>query len=154
MPITTYNQWQLRPLVCICMASPQPLFWVVLQRNLLMCLVTPGNASDSTRACPWLWSGQTLPAYWHMCKFDLTLSVLFFPLVAFNVLTSIAACHLSLCWRKAVAFWILVLSVSFIVPSVVQCNLAHWLNILWIAQPMMRLQCGVMFHIAWNLWGF
>ena len=35
-----FNQWQLRPLVC--MASPPPLFWVVLRRNLLRCLATPG----------------------------------------------------------------------------------------------------------------
>jgi len=35
-----------------------------------------------------------------------------------------------------------------------QWYLAHWLNILSIAQPVMRLQYGAMFHIAWNLWGF
>jgi len=54
--ITTFNQWQLRPLVC--MASPLPLFWVVFRKNLLMCLATPGSASGSTSVCPWLWPGE------------------------------------------------------------------------------------------------
>ena len=90
--ITTFNQWQLRPLVC--MASPLPLFWVALQRNLLMCLATPGSASGSTSVCPWLWSGVMLPAYWPVCKFDLIFPVLF--LAAFNVLTTITAYHLPL----------------------------------------------------------
>jgi len=131
---------------------PLPLFWVALQRNLLICLVTPGSASGSTSACPCLWSEETLPACWPVCKRDLTLSVF---LVAFNVLTSIAACRLPLCQCIAIAVRIFVLSVSFIVPSVVQCYLAPWLSILSIAQPMMRLQRGAMFHIAWswNLWG-
>jgi len=61
----------IRPLVCI--ASPLPLFRVASQRNLLICLATPGSAG----ACPWLWSEETLPAYWPVCKFDL-ISVLFF----------------------------------------------------------------------------
>jgi len=88
--ITTFNQWQLRPLVRV--ASPLPPFWVVLQRNLLMRLVTPGSNSGSTSVCPWLWSVETLPAYWPVCKFDLLLPVLF--LVASNVLTTIIAYHL------------------------------------------------------------
>ena len=50
--ITAFNQWQLRPLVC--MASPLPLLRVVLRRNLLMCLATPGSTSGSTSVCPWL----------------------------------------------------------------------------------------------------
>jgi len=82
-----------------------------------------GSASGSTSVCPWLWSGETLPAYWPVCKFDLYLPVLF--LVAFNVLTTITACHLPLYQRVAIAFRIPVLSVRFIVPSVVQCYL-HW----------------------------
>jgi len=90
--ITTFNQWQLRPLVC--MASPLPLFWVVFRRNLLMCLATPGSASGSTSVCPWLWPGEMLPAYWPVCKFDLILPVLF--LAAFNVLTTITTYHLPL----------------------------------------------------------
>jgi len=126
--ITIFNQWQLRPLVC--MASPLTLFWVVLQRNLLICLATPGSASGSTSVCPWLWSVETLPAYWPVRKFDLILPVIF--LVAFNVLTPITAYHLPLYQCVAIAFWILVLSVRFIVPSVVQCYLVHWLNILSI----------------------
>ena len=90
--ITTYNQWQLRPLVCYCMASPLPLwlFWVVLQRGLLMCLVTPGSANGSTSICRWLWSREMLPAYWPVCEFDLTLRVLFL-VGAFNVLITIAS---------------------------------------------------------------
>ena len=71
-----------------------------------------------------------------------------FFLVAFNVLTSIAVCHLPLHQCIATTFRIVVLSISFIVPSVVQCYLAQWLNILSITQPMMRLQRGIMFHIA------
>jgi len=35
-----------------------------------------------------------------------------------------------------------------IVPSVVQCYLVHWLNILSITWPMMRVQRGLVFNIA------
>jgi len=73
------------------------------------------------------------------------ISVLF--LVAFSVLTSVTAHHLPLYQSITIAFRILVLSISFIVPSVVQCYFADWLTILPITQPMMRLQHGVMFHI-------
>ena len=109
------------------------LTMMVLQRNLLMCLVIPGSPSGSTSVCPLLWSGETLPAYWSVCKFDLILPVLF--LVAFNILTTIMiiAYHLPLYQCVAIAFRILVLSVRFIVPSVVQCYLVHRLNILSIA---------------------
>jgi len=48
----------------------------------------------------------------------------------------------------AIAFRIPVLSVRFIVPSIVQCYLVHWLNILSIEQPMMTVQRGIMFDIA------
>jgi len=50
-------------------------FWAALQRNLLICLVTPGTNSGSTSACPWLWSEGTLPAYWPVCNFDLILAM-------------------------------------------------------------------------------
>jgi len=59
-----------------------------------MYLATTESASGSTSVCPWLWSGEMLPAYWPVCKFDLILPVLF--LVAFNVLTTITAYHLPL----------------------------------------------------------
>jgi len=132
--------------------STLPLFWVVLWRNLLMCLATAGSVSGSTSICPWLWPGKMLLAYWPVYKFDLILPVLF--LSAFNVLTTITAYHLPLYQCVAIAFRILVLSVRFIVPSVVQCYLVHWLNILSIAwRPMMRVQHGFVFDIAWNLWG-
>jgi len=54
------------------------------------------------------------------------------------------------CINVSIAFWILVLSVSFIhiVPSFVQCYFAHWLTILLIAPPIMSLQRGVMFHLV------
>ena len=107
--ITTFNQWQLWPLVC--MANPLPLFCVVFL----------------------LWPGEMLPAYWPVCKFDLILPVLF--LAAFNVLTPNTVYRLPLCQCVAIAFRILVISVRFIVPSVVQCYLVHWLNILSIAWP-------------------
>jgi len=81
-----------------------------------------------------------------VCKFDLISSVLF--LVAFNLLTSIAACHLPLHQCIAIAFLILILSVAFIVPSVVQCYLVHRLTILSITWPIMGIQHGEMFHIA------
>ena len=42
---------------------------------------------------------------------------------------------------------------KFYCSSIVQCYLVHWLNILSIVQPMVRVQRGVMFYIAWNLWG-
>ena len=72
--ITTFNHSQLKPLMC--MASPPPLIWAASQRNLLMCLVAPGNNSGFTSTCPWLWSEGTLPIYWPVCKFDLILVVL------------------------------------------------------------------------------
>jgi len=56
-----------------------------------------------------------------MCKLDLILPIPF--LVALNVLPTIAACHLPLYQCVAIDFRILVLSVSFIVPSIVQCYL-------------------------------
>jgi len=144
--ITTFNQWQLRPLVC--MASPLPLFWVAFRRNLSMCLATLQSASGSTSVCPWLWPGEMLPAYWYwpVCKCDLILPVLF--LAAFNVLTTITAYHLPLYQCVAIALQILVLFVRFIAPSVVQCYLVHWLNILSIAWPMMSVQRGFVFNIA------
>ena len=124
---TIFNQLQLRPLVY--MASPLPLFWVASQRNLLICLVTPGSTSGSTSTCPWLQSKETLPADWPVCKFDLILYVLFI-LVAFSILASIAACHLPLYQCIASAFRILVLPVSFIVPyavAVLVCALVNYL---------------------------
>jgi len=78
-----------------------------------------------------------LSAYWPVCKFDLILPVLF--LAAFNILTTTTAYHLPLYQCVAIAFQILVLSVGFIVPLVVQCYLVHWLNILSIAWPMMTV---------------
>jgi len=39
----------------------------------------------------------------------------------------------------AIALRIIVLSVRFIVHSVVQCYLVHWINYLPIAQPVMRV---------------
>jgi len=113
-----------------------------------MRLANPGSASDSTSVCPWLWSGETLPAYWPVCTFDLILPVPVLLLVSLYILTTITAYHLPLYQCVAIAFRILVLSVRSIVPSVAQCYLVHWLYILSIAQPMMRVQRGVMFHIA------
>jgi len=122
--ITTFNQWQLRPLVWNGKST-------VLQRDLLMRLATLGSASGSTSICPRLWSGETLSAYWPVCKFDLILPALFpnllFFLVAFNVLTTITAYHLPLYQCVAIAFRIIVLSIRFIIPSVSQCYLAHLL---------------------------
>jgi len=81
-----------------------------------------------------------------VCKFDLILPVLF--LAALNVLTTITAYHLPLYQCVAIAFRILILSVRFIVPSVVQRYLVHCLNIFSIAWPMMRVQRGFVFNIA------
>jgi len=134
--ITTYNQWQLRPLVC--MASPLPLFWVVLRRNLLMCLATPGSASGSTNVCPWLWSREMLSAHWPVCKFDLTLHVLFL-VAAFNVLITITAYHLPLYQCVAIAFRILVLSVRFIFPQLCSVTLCIGIGLLFhLTQPPSR----------------
>jgi len=131
----------MRPLVC--MASPLPLFWVVLRRNLLMCLATPGSASGSIRhqrlslavargnttsilACVQVWSN---------------FPVLF--LAAFDVLTTTTAYHLPLyqdsmnvCVAIAFRILILILSIRLIVPA-------------W---PMLRVQRGFVFNIALNLW--
>ena len=91
-------------------------FWVVLRRNLLMCLATPGSASVSTSVCPWLWSAEMMPAYWPVCEFDLTLRVLFL-VAAFNVLITITAYHLPLDQCVAIAFRILVPSVRSSFPQ-------------------------------------
>jgi len=80
---------------CVYGKSTAPLFWVVLRRGLLMCLVTPGSANGSTSVFLWLWSGEMLPAYWPVCEFDLTLCVLFL-VAAFNILITITAYHLLL----------------------------------------------------------
>jgi len=61
-------------------------------------------------------------------------------------------CFPHVLYSIATAFRILVASLSFIVPSVVQWYFVHWLTLLPIAQPMMKLQGCVMFHIALNLW--
>jgi len=118
----------------VCMAtSPLPLFWVVLQGYLLMCLATPVWAPVAPPvSVPGCGQGKSCQRiYWPECKFDLILPVLF--LAAFNILTTITAYHLPLYQCVAIAFRILVLSVRFIVPSVVQCYrtcyLVHWLNI-------------------------
>jgi len=118
--ITIYNQWQLRPLVC--MASPQPLFLSGLAKKLDVCLAIPGSASGSTSVCPWLWSRKMLPAYWSVCEFNLTLRILFL-VAAFNVLITITAYHLSPYQCVAIAFRILVLSVRFIFPQLCSVTL-------------------------------
>jgi len=46
--------------------------------GLAKSLATPGSASGSTRVCPYLWSGEMLPAYWLVCEFDLTKLYVFF----------------------------------------------------------------------------
>ena len=90
--------------------------------------------------------GNAASIFWAVCKCDLILPVLF--LAAFNVLTTITAYHLPLYQCVAIALQILVLFVRFIAPSVVQCYLVHWLNILSIAWPMMSVQRGFVFNIA------
>ena len=85
---------------------------------------------------------------WPVCEFDLTLRVLLLA-VAFNVLITITAYHLPLyqyCLLNPRSFC----KIHF--PSIVQYYLVHWLNIFLIAWPMMRLQRGFVFKIAWNLW--
>jgi len=124
--------------------------WVASQRNLLICR-WPQGASVAPPA-PVPGCGQRI-----CCKhIGLCASLIwyhpFFFSVAFNVLINIAAYHLPLCQCIANAFPILILSVRFIVPLVVQRYLVHWLPPLSIAQPMMRLQHGVMFHITLTLW--
>ena len=77
--LTTFNQWQSRPLVY--MPSPLPLFsWVALHRNLLMCLMISGTTQGCTSASSWLWSEETLPTHWHLGKVSTT-----FPAALFSV---------------------------------------------------------------------
>jgi len=78
-----------------------------------------------------------LPADWPVCEFDLTLLVLFL-VAAFTVLITITAYHLPLYQCVVIAFRILVFFCKIHLPSVVQCYLVHWLNLLLIAWPMMR----------------
>jgi len=95
---------------------------------LLMCLATPGSASGSTSVCPWLWSGEMLPAYWPVCEFDLTLRVVFL-VAAFAVLITITAYHLPLYQCVVIAFRILVLSVdsSSLSCAVLPCALVKFI---------------------------
>ena len=66
-----------------------------LTKKLVDASGDPGSASGSTSVCPWLWSGEMLPAFWPVCEFDLTLRVLFL-VAAFNILITITAYHLPL----------------------------------------------------------
>jgi len=81
-----------------------------------------------------------------------------FCLCCFHSVVSVSWCwFLQFILIIFIAFRILVLSIRFIVPSVVQCYLVHWLNILSIAWLMMR-ESTEWFrvqhsNIAWNLWG-
>ena len=55
----------------VCIVSPLPLFECP-HKETCLCLVIPECvSSDSTSACPWLWSEGMLPACWLVCKFDL-----------------------------------------------------------------------------------
>jgi len=75
--ITIFNQLQLRPLVC--MARPTNPFLRSLAKKLVdICLMPPDSASGSTSTSSWLWSEETLPTYWPVCKFYLILSLPFF----------------------------------------------------------------------------
>jgi len=74
-------------------------FFVDLQRNLLIFLVTPGSDNDSTSTCLWLWSEGTLALYWPVGKFDLILIALSVlntrdqPVLLFGANTNISAIH-------------------------------------------------------------
>ena len=135
------------------------LTMMVLQRNLLMCLVIPGSPSGSTSVCPLLWSGETLPAYWPVCKFDLILPVLF--LVAFMywpppLPTTSCPCinqcvANSYCLPNPSSFCKIHCSLSC---AVLPCTLVKYIvNRIaydrWLHESRQR---GVMFHIiAWNI---
>jgi len=127
--------------------------WQQQQGKLVDVSGDPGSASGSTSVCPCLGSGEMLPAYWPVCEFDLTLRVLFLG-AAFNVLITITAHHLPLYQCVANLGFCLPNPRSFCkihFPSVVQCYLVQWLNILSIAWPMVRVQRGFVFNIAWTL---
>ena len=64
-----------------------------------------------------------LPAYWPVCKFDLTLLRVLFLVAAFNVLITTTAYYLPLYQCVAIAFRILVLSVRFIFPQLCSVTL-------------------------------
>jgi len=74
------------PRVCGKATAP---FLSSLAKKLVDMSGHPGSDSGFTSACPWLWSEETLPAYWLVCKFDLILAI-------FNALTSVPARHLPL----------------------------------------------------------
>ena len=73
LDITAFNKLQSKPVVHI--ASLLLLFWIALQRNLLICQLTLGSDSVSTSTCPWLWLKEMLPAYRPVCKFSLILAI-------------------------------------------------------------------------------
>jgi len=83
-----------------------------------------------------------------VCNFDPILPVLF--LVAFNVLT-ITACHLPLYQCVAIAFQILVLSVRFIIPSVVQCYLVHCLKLKYLVNRTAYDESAAWCHVPHGL---
>jgi len=65
-----------------------------------------------------------------LCASLIWFYLFFFHLAAFNLLTTITAYHLPMYQYVAIAFRILVFSVRFNVPSVVQCYLVHWLHLV------------------------
>ena len=120
----------------VCMAtSPLPLFWVVLQGYLLMCLATPVWAPVAPPvSVPGCGQGKSCQRiYWPECKFDLILPVLF--LAAFNILTTITAYHLPLyqsmcsyCLPNPRSFCKIHCSLSCaVLPNLLPCALVKYL---------------------------
>ena len=149
IPFTTsgnWDHWCVRQVHC-------SFFCVVLRRNLfsdvsgdprecqwlhqhLSLAVVRGNAA-SILACVRVWSNFT-------CSFS---SSCFCCSDHHHCLPLAPVSMCSCCFPNPHSFC------KIHLPSVVQCCLVHWLNLLLIAWPMMRVQCGFVFNIAWNLWG-
>ena len=89
-------------------------FCATSQRNLSIYHVTPGSNSGSASACPWLWSEDTLPAYWFVRRLNLIF-------VVPSVLLSDTAPHLPLLQCIAIAFRMFRAFCKFCCPFVQCC---------------------------------
>jgi len=154
--ITTFNQWQWDHW-CVWQVHCPSFEWSC--EETCWCVWRHQGAPvapSGTNACPWLWPRGNTTSILACVQVWSNFPVLF--LAAFDVLTTTTAYHLPLyqdsmnvCVAIAFRILILILSIRLIVPSVVQCYLVHWLNILSIAWPMLRVQRGFVFNIALNL---
>ena len=112
LPLSTSGNWDHW---CVVWQVHCPFFEWSFEETC-WCVWRPQGAPVAPPASvPGCGQGKCCQHIWPVCKFDLILPVVF--LTAFNVLTTITAYHLPLYQCVAIAFRILVLSLSFIYPQ-------------------------------------